>query len=321
MTVITARSHPSKRQAFYTACLLGFLSLLLTGFSAQAAQPASQMASQQAAPQRVVSLNLCTDILALSFADGAAPMPQILSLSYIASDPVSSPVAEQAAAYPANHAGLEEVLALKPDLVLASIYTAPAKLAVLEQAGIAIERFDYAQNFADIRRQIVQMGQALGQPAKAAAQLQQFDADLTHLQNSAALHRQAMSAHAHTALIYEPNGFTSGAHTLADETLQLLGIRNLAKDTLKLDGGHIGLETLVQLHPDLLIIPHFYQAPALAYQNYSHPVMAALTTAQAKTTQQITVPMRYWSCGSRYTLEAAKLIQAALTNKADHHGH
>lgn len=278
------------KQAAFAACLICFSCGL--SFEAEA----------QSASKRVVSLNLCTDILALSLAEPG----QIISLSNIATDPQSSPVAEQAQSYHHNHAGLEEILSLKPDLVLASIYTSPDKIAVLENAGIRVERFGAAQNFTAIRQQILQMGDVLGQQTKAQAQIQQFDETL------AALYRFSTPK---TAILYEPNGLTSGSGSLADETLHLFGLTNLGT---KFDGtatGRIGLETLVQFHPDLIIVPELREKPALAYQNYTHPVMTALQ--RDKISRQISIPMRYWSCGSIYTLEAVKLLSAALKSFGD----
>ncbi|WP_439273165.1 ABC transporter substrate-binding protein [Pseudochrobactrum sp. HB0163] len=279
-----------KRQAAVAACLLCFLNL---------------QARAENAPQRVVSLNLCTDILALSLADPA----QILSVSHIAADPVSSPVAQQAKKYNLNHSGLEEILALKPDLVLASVYTAPDKLAALEQAGIPVERFGYAQNFADIVQQIAHMGNVLGRKPQADAQIAALDQALAALPEAEPV----------TALVYEPNGYISGAGTLADETMRQLGITNLAATDNKTGAGRISLEDLVRLKPDLVIEPEFYAKPALAYQNYHHPVMEALTSREGKgqaghRVSKVSVPGRYWSCGSVYILEAVKILRNAQYN-------
>ena len=68
------------------------------------------------APRRVVSINLCTDQLALAV---AAP-GQLVSVSELARDPALSAMASRAAAIPSNRGRAEEVLALRPDLVLAS---------------------------------------------------------------------------------------------------------------------------------------------------------------------------------------------------------
>ena len=249
-------------------------------------------------PKRVVSLNLCTDILALSLAEPS----QLISVSHIAADPVSSPVAEAAKNYHLNRSGLEEILSLKPDLVLASVYTAPHILAALEQAGIAVERFGYAQSFADIAQQITQMGQALGQQQNAEMQIGEINRTIGAAKKTA----QPV-----TALLYEPNGYTSGAGTLADEIMKQLGIINLAAADNRLAAGRVTLEDLIRLKPDMIIEPEFYEKPALAYQNYRHPVMQTLVSERGRKTQHVAVPGRYWSCGSIYTLEAVRILQRA----------
>lgn len=289
MVRLTALLKHSKRQAVLAVCLLCFCILPVQA---------------QVMPKRVVSLNLCTDILALSLADTS----QIISVSHIAADSVSSPVAQQAENYQLNRSGLEEILALKPDLVLASVYTAPDKLAVLEQAGIRIERFGFAQSFADIREQIWRMGEVLGQQKKAQTQVKQIDALFTALPNN----QQPV-----TAILYEPNGYTSGAGTLADETMRLLGITNLAAGDSTFAAGRVALEDLIYLQPDMIIQPEFYAKPALAYQNYTHPVMEALVNKNGSKARRISVPVRYWSCGSVYTIEAVKILSKAVTGNGE----
>ena len=55
------------------------------------------------APTRVVSMNLCTDQLAMLLADEG----QLLSVSHIAFDPLASPMVEEAAGYEKNHGQAE----------------------------------------------------------------------------------------------------------------------------------------------------------------------------------------------------------------------
>ncbi|MGB0498119.1 MAG: ABC transporter substrate-binding protein, partial [Rubricella sp.] len=71
---------------------------------------------------RVVSINLCTDILVLQLADPG----QIAALTFLATDPRSSILAEEAAGFPLIRGRAEEVFALDPDLVLAGAFSDPA---------------------------------------------------------------------------------------------------------------------------------------------------------------------------------------------------
>ncbi|WP_354002086.1 hypothetical protein [Pseudotabrizicola sediminis] len=58
-----------------------------------------------ASPQRVVSINLCTDQLAMLLAEPG----QLISVSFLAQDPRSSVMVDEALACPANRALAEEV--------------------------------------------------------------------------------------------------------------------------------------------------------------------------------------------------------------------
>lgn len=80
-------------------------------------------------PQRVLSMNLCTDQLAMLL---AAP-GQLISVSYLAQDPRASVMAEEAMTYDVNHGLAEEIFLLQPDLVLAGSFTTPATTALLRR--------------------------------------------------------------------------------------------------------------------------------------------------------------------------------------------
>src|SRR5450631_2007243 len=71
-----------------------------------------------AAPQRVVSANLCGDQLLLALADP----DQIASLSPFAGDPDLSFLAERARAFPHNRGSVEDIIRLEADLVLIGPY-------------------------------------------------------------------------------------------------------------------------------------------------------------------------------------------------------
>ena len=64
-------------------------------------------------PLRVVSINVCTDQLAMLL----AKPQQLLSVSYMASDPESAVLHEMAQNYHPNHGLAEEIFLMKPDLI------------------------------------------------------------------------------------------------------------------------------------------------------------------------------------------------------------
>ena len=66
-------------------------------------------AGVNAQPTRVMSLNLCTDVLALHLAQ----REHIVSLSHIATNSPLSPIVEQARGIPSNRASAEEIVAFQ----------------------------------------------------------------------------------------------------------------------------------------------------------------------------------------------------------------
>ena len=108
---------------FVQACLRRFLTTVAVALWAGAGAGAAGAAP----PERVVSINLCTDQLAMLLADPG----QVVSVSRLATDPLSSSMVEQARAYAANRGGAEQVFLMHPDLVLAGQYTSAETISLL----------------------------------------------------------------------------------------------------------------------------------------------------------------------------------------------
>ncbi|MBL7226136.1 MAG: ABC transporter substrate-binding protein [Desulfobacteraceae bacterium] len=64
-------------------------------------------------------------------------------------------------------ANLEKIVALKPDLVIASNLARPKQLRKLKDLGIRVVRFSYPKNFSEMCRQFLELGELLGKEEKA----------------------------------------------------------------------------------------------------------------------------------------------------------
>lgn len=91
-------------------------------------------ANAGARPHRIVSINLCSDVLALELAEPGS----VKSVFRVAADPEDSPVAKLAQGIPLNNATAEEILSYKPDLVLAHSYSSPFTLSLLARAHVPV---------------------------------------------------------------------------------------------------------------------------------------------------------------------------------------
>jgi iron complex transport system substrate-binding protein len=245
-------------------------------------------------PQRVVSVNLCTDQLALMM---AAP-GQLVSVSRLAHDPMSSAMVAAARDLPTNGSTAEEVFLLKPDLVLAGTFTSSATVALLRDLGIKVIQFAPASALSDVPERLAQMGEALGQQDVADALIAQFHADLDAL-------AQDVTTRPRAALTYV-NNYSSGDKTLAGDILRIAGFDNVATEAGVTSVGTLSLEQLVLLAPDVVIQGRNYPGEARAEDNLDHPALRALSG----TTMAGELTDRDWICGTPQVLRAIETMRA-----------
>lgn len=249
-----------------------------------------------AAPQRVVSINLCTDQLAMEVAGPG----QLVSVSRLARDPALSNLADVAAALPVNDGRAEEIVPLSPDLVLAGQFTARATVALLRRLGWHVEGVAPAQSFADIRADLLRMGTLLGQPDRAAQLVAAFDARLATLGATASAGRRP------TAVVYHIGDRAEGSGTLADQILVTAGWRNLAADLGILGNGPLPLEILVSSKPDLVLVGSAEASwSTAAHPNARHP---ALLAAVGGVDRLHVIPDRTTVCGTPAVVEAIEWL-------------
>jgi len=243
------------------------------------------------APARVVSMNLCTDQLALLLADPG----QLVAVSRVASDPVASALWEEASALPAVATDAEAINGFAPDLVLAGAWDPPATLAMLRRLGVRVETFEIESSFADIHANVDRMGDLLGKPERAAELLAAMDAELD---------RPLPTGPRPRAALYYANGYTSGDGTLAHEILTAAGYDNVAAERGLQGLVHLPLEVLVTAAPDLLVIGQDYPSPALAQGILRHPAARALAADHAAVADNL------WTCGTPLAVEAVATLRA-----------
>jgi iron complex transport system substrate-binding protein len=199
-------------------------------------------AAAPARPARIVSNNPCLDAILMEVADPA----QIAGISHYSQDSraTSIPLA-QAMRFRATSGTAEEIIALKPDLVLSGIPAAPATLAALARLRVPVASFGIATSVAESRRQVQAIAAAVGHPARGAALLARIDAAM------AAARRPGPLV---PALIWQGGGLVPGTGTLADELLRTAGFHNLSADYGLKDWDVLPLETLAARPPRLLFI-------------------------------------------------------------------
>lgn len=246
-------------------------------------------------PKHVVSINVCTDQLAMLLADAT----QLRSVSYLSRDPLLSVMTERAKQLPINHGQAEEVFLMKPDLVLAGTFSSRATVGLLRDLGVQVEEFAPARSFEDIKAHMKRMGGLLGRESEATRQIADMDMALSAIQKP---------DHKQTVALYYANSYTSGRGTLIDEAIRLAGLDNIADKAGVRGSAMLPLEMLVMEKPDILVRGSRGRPPALAFENFEHPALRALEghTRSVALNDNLTV------CGGPFSVEAvAKLAEAA----------
>ncbi|WP_294355105.1 ABC transporter substrate-binding protein [uncultured Sphingomonas sp.] len=247
-------------------------------------------------PMRVMSMNQCTDQLVLAL----LPPSQIASVSWLSRDPVGSLMAARAAKVEVNHGSAEEVLAQKPDLVVAGSFTTPALRAMLKRLGYPLIEVDHANSVADIRRITRQVARAVGEPARGEALIARMDAQL------AALARRPGPAI--RVVAWDRTGFAAGEGTLYDAILQAAGARNLVREPATLSYRKPNVEVLLRANPALLVQGTADAAqPGLGDDLVRHRVVRQYWRGRT-----LPIAQGYYVCGTPMIAEAAARLRAGL---------
>lgn len=194
-----------------------------------------------AAPQRIVSINLCADQLLMLLAEPE----QIKAITHLSHEVSASYFYQQALHYPATKGLAEEILPYQPDLVIAGEYGQFHTTALLKQLGIRVETLPIANDLDTVFSNILKIAALSGHAAKGEKIVNELKQRLAKL--------EPISDQPPLAAVYEPNGYTVGAESLRGQMLTLAGWKNAGELAGVTSYGILDLETMVSLKPAALI--------------------------------------------------------------------
>jgi iron complex transport system substrate-binding protein len=234
-----------------------------------------------AAPLRIVSLNLCTDQLLMAL----VPAERIASITWLSrteGDPALLALAQRIAV---NHGTAEEVLAARPDLVLAGRYTTGTTRALLRKVGVPLLEVDPVSDWTGIRRVTREVAAAVGASGRGEQLLARMDAQLAQL---------AQRRHPAPVRAIGWSGAgddVPGGDTLFNTIVEAAGAVNVAARTA--GRRSFDLEQVLQARPQLLLRGAAYGAkPALRSEVANHRVLQALPGLQL-----LEYPEAVYGCG------------------------
>ncbi len=236
-----------------------------------------------AAPQRVVSMNPCADAILAEVAEPA----QIAGLSHWSHDPRGSSMdLALARRFPRHFGTAEDVLRLKPDLVIAGAHTPAATRAAFARLGVPLVTVGVPARVEESLAEVRAIAAAVGRPAAGEALVGRIASAL-----AAARHPGPPVP----AVLRTPAGVVPGAGTLMADLMARTGFVNAAAAMGLAQWDILPVERLLLAPPALLLAdPAAELHPALA--------RARLQTAP--------FDMRLLNCGGPTIIRAAAALAA-----------
>lgn len=245
---------------------------------------------------RIVSLNLCADQYLLALADPE----QIAALTQFSRDPQMSAEARKARNLPISRGSAEDVLALRPDLIIASPTRRSETMARLKGRNIQIVDLPPADSYADIVGQVRSVAMAIGHPGRGEALIRQMNDHLAQLPRA--------PGRARVAAYYQRRGYLTGTGTLIDELMGQVGLANLADRLGTSQLGRVSLERLALSRPDFLIVETATdRITDQGTEMLHHPVLAQIP--------RLRLPQAWTVCGGPAYVLAATSLSHQLTDR------
>lgn len=269
---------------------------LLGALLAAGAAPAAERPS-------VASTNVCTDQMVMTLGDAA----QIKGLSPYSRDPSQSWLAAEARRFKRLSGGAEDLMMLRPDLVVSGSYDKRATREMLLQQGVKVVAFNVMPDSLDeVKQQIRKMAALLGHPDRAEIEVARLDAAIARA-------RAVVAQRSLRVLPLWRRGWVSGQGSLISLLFAEVGLINAASDLGVASGGYASLEAIVKSKPDLILV-----ADGADYAEDEgtalllHPALQRFYPA----TKRIVIPERLTVCGGVMLADALDLLVAELARIA-----
>ena len=239
--------------------------------------------------RRIVSLDYCADQYVIALAD----RENIAALSPDATSSFSY-LREEAEGLPQIRPRAEDILTMKPDIVVRTYGGGPAITGFLERAGIRVIQIGYAPDLEAVKSHIRETAAALDAETRGAALIRQMEARL------AALPEQDQKR----AIMYlTSRGATAGRGTMIDDLINTAGFRNFQET-----GGwaSIPLEQLAYEQPRTIATGFFETGDLTSdiWTSARHPVVRrALANAEI-----VNLPGAWTACSGWFLMDAIEAM-------------
>lgn len=262
-------------------------------------------------PQRIVSLTYGTDEILLA----VAGEQRIAAFSRWAGEPgITFITKEEADRVGKLHSlASEEILRHRPDLIVASVATAPELVKTLEQMNVPVYLAGSPDTYGEMKAKVAGVAAAVGEPERGRAVTDRMDRNMAALEQRLSCLPKERER---TAVAFNFVGAMGYRDGLIDHMLRLAHIRNGAVlGGLNARGQTLSKEQVVAVNPDAFLLPTWnydkrQDVEAYAAQIASDPAYRTVKAVQSH--RLLFVSDRYRYVASQYLPEAVEAFARAV---------
>lgn len=151
-----------------------------------------------------------------------------------------------------SNPNVEAIVALQPDLVVASTHVSEEVISKLRELNIPVAFLNEQENFEGTYSAIENIGLLTGRTKEAKDVVEGMKAKIESTLEKVNALNKTDKPNVYYALWYGDSDSTAGGNTFIGEMIELAGGHNIAKDV---EGWSISKEKIVEGNPDLIIVP------------------------------------------------------------------
>lgn len=274
--------------------------LLLLLFALGCSRPDSAASRFAAAPKRICSVNLGADELLYELVG----VERVVAVNAFVDDPGLSNVAGKfPPELPRVRAELEQIVALRPDLVCVNPFNSADFLDILQKSGLPYFRHNELTSFDGIRNCIIALGARVGEPARAKEIVDSMDRRLS------AVDGKLVNLEKKPRVYYWAASWTAGKNSTIDEVIRRAGGVNAGAESGREGMYELSMEQILAIDPDILLLDARDTLAELPGRELP-PQLHQLRAYQQK--QVLYIPGRALCAVSHHIVTGVELLAKAL---------
>ena len=201
-------------------------------------------------PKRILTFSMYTDQIVL----GLVTSDHLVGINSLLDDPVLSniiPIAKKITKKIGNP-GAEEVLSMKPDLVIVSDWTQAEKIQSMRDLGLKVVSVKSPETIQDAKDAVSQVAAAIGEPEKGRQLIGMMDKKLAEIREKTSKIKPEQRKNVVLLSLMTAYGGSGCAYDDACREANI--INGIAAAGLK-NGQQLTKEMLIKINPDIMLLP------------------------------------------------------------------